>query len=84
MLYLIAFFVSPLALVLAGKPIQGILNSFVYILAFFGLLLFVVPGVILWAIGVTHAVLVIHGKHTARRHSEMLAAVERSGANAKP
>ncbi len=78
MIYLVAFFISPLALMFAGKPVQSILNAVIYICAFFGLLLFVVPGIILWAIGVAHAVIVIHGKHTAQRHAEMLAAVERS------
>ena len=78
MLYLVSFFISPLGLLLAGKPFQAILNAIIYVLAiilvvtvFFGLV-----GVGLWAIGVAHAVFVIHGKRTDQRTERMIAAMK--------
>lgn len=75
MLYLLAFFISPLALLLAGRPFQAILNFFIYVASIFGLILFT-PGVMLWAIGVIHAILVIHNKRADARAQRIIDAVE--------
>ena len=75
MLYLIAFFLSPLALLLAGKPFQAFLNAILYLLAWLGLLLFAAPGVLLWLIGVAHACLVISGKRADQRTRRIVEAV---------
>ncbi len=77
MLYLIALFISPLALLLAGKPFQAIINLFIYILAIVGLLFFFIPGVILWLIGVAHAFPVISGKKADQRARKIVDALER-------
>lgn len=77
MLYLLAFFLSPLAVLLAGKPFQAVLNGVVYVLAW-GSLLFGV-GHLFWAIGVAHACFVIHGRNADRRTAVLAAAIRQSG-----
>ena len=76
MLYLLAFFISPLAVLFAGSPIQAMLNAIIYIFSFFGLLLFFIPGIILWFIGVAHAFVVISNKKADRRHKQLVEAVQ--------
>jgi hypothetical protein len=66
-LYLLAFFLSPLALLFGGAPFQAILNLFIYVAAWIGLFFGVVPGVILWAIGAAHAIFTIHNKRANAR-----------------
>ncbi len=80
MLYLIAFFISPLAVLLAGKPVQAILNAVIYIFALLGLLL-LAPGLILWGIGVAHACFVIHGRNADRRNRALVDAIRQSQQN---
>ena len=53
MLYILAFFLPPVAVLLVGKPIQALLNLFLS-------LLFYVPGVI-------HAILVIRDHKADKR-----------------
>ena len=67
MLYLLAFFLSPVALLFGGAPFQAIVNLVIYVAAWIGLFFFVVPGVILWAIGAVHAIFVIHNKRADKR-----------------
>lgn len=75
MLYLLAFFVSPLALLLAGMPFQAILNLVLYLLSFVGLIFFITPGVVIWAVAVVHAVLMIHNKRADRRAQKIIDAI---------
>ncbi len=75
MLYLIAFFASPLALLFAGKPVQAFLNAALYALAWIGLLLFVVPGMICWLLGVIHACMVISNAKADRRADRVVQAI---------
>lgn len=77
MLYLLSFFCSPLALLLAGKPFQALFNGVVYILSFIGLLLFFIPGLILWGVGAAHAVIVIHNKRADQRAERLADALRR-------
>jgi hypothetical protein len=76
MLYLLAFFLSPLALLLAAKPIQAVINAVIYFAAWIGLFVFVVPGVILWAIGVAHAVMVINNQRQEQRTQRVVDAIQ--------
>jgi len=69
MIYLLAFFCSPLALLLTGKPISALFNLILYILSivFWITIIFHHVGFVLWAIGVLHAVLAInHAREEAR------------------
>ena len=58
MLYLVAVLVPPLAVLLAGKPFQAILNLILT-------LLFYVPGLI-------HAIFVVHNHYADKRQDRML------------
>jgi hypothetical protein len=75
MIYLIAFFVPPLGLLLNGQPFAAIFN-----------LLSLVPCILLgllfpiaFLLPSLHAVISVHMRREARRHRELVAAVERHG-----
>lgn len=76
MLYLLAFFCSPLALLLAGKPISALFNLIVYILSIvcWATVIFLHAGFLLWGIGVAHAVFAIHDTRADRRARRIIAA----------
>jgi hypothetical protein len=73
-IYLLAFFVSPLALLFAGAPFAALFNALVYGAAWLATP-FIVPGVILWAIGVGHALVVINNKRADRRTRRIIDAI---------
>ena len=75
MLYLLAFFVPPLALLLAGMPFQAIISFVIWFGSFLGLVFFVVPGVFLWAIAVLHAILMIQNKRADDRTRRIVEAI---------
>jgi uncharacterized membrane protein YqaE (UPF0057 family) len=71
MIYLVAIFLPPLALLLYGKIFQAIFNFLLCVLAVvLGIIFIVLPGapfVILWGIAVLHAVLAVNSaKQDAR------------------
>ncbi|MBI1778198.1 MAG: hypothetical protein HYR63_22910 [Proteobacteria bacterium] len=74
MLYLLAILISPLALLFAGKPLQALLNAVIWVAAWIGLL-FLAPGILLWLIGVVHAVLVINAKRADQRTEKIIDAL---------
>ena len=76
MIYLLAFFCAPLALLLAGKPFSAIANLVLYLLsiAFWATLIFYHVGFLLWGIGVLHAVLAINNAREERRARRIIAA----------
>jgi uncharacterized membrane protein YqaE (UPF0057 family) len=51
-----SIFLPPAAVFASGKAIQGIVNLCLYIMPWFGLFFFVIPGVLLWGIACAHAV----------------------------
>lgn len=61
MLYLLAILVPPVAVLLAGKPGQAVLNVLLW-------LLLIVPGVI-------HALLVVHNYYADKRQARLIEAV---------
>jgi hypothetical protein len=75
MLYLLAFFLPPVALLFAGAPFAAILNLLVYVAAWIGLLFLVVPGVILWVISVAHAIVVISNRRADKRTQKIVDAI---------
>ncbi|GIL40486.1 hypothetical protein [Roseiterribacter gracilis] len=75
MLYLIAFFLPPLAVLFAGKPFQSIVSFVLWVFAWVGLIFFVVPGVILWLLLVVHAFKLISDNKADRRAREIADAV---------
>jgi hypothetical protein len=75
MIYVLAVFVPPLALLLNGQPFSAVLN-FVLIVPCIVLGLIVNP---LLLVPSAHAVLAIAMKRDERRHRELVAAIERHG-----
>lgn len=76
MLYLLAFFCSPLALLLAGKPFSALANLIVYILSIvcWATVFLAHAGFLLWAIAALHAVLAIDNAREERRARRIIAA----------
>ena len=76
MIYILAVFLPPLALLLNGQPFSAILNLIILVpCVLLGLIfhaLLVVPSL--------HAVIAIAMKREDRRHRELVEAVERHGA----
>ena len=65
MLYLVAFLLPPLAVLLAGHPVQALLS---------------IPLTLLgWVPGVIHALLVVHKSYADRRNRELIAAMRETG-----
>jgi uncharacterized membrane protein YqaE (UPF0057 family) len=75
MIYLVAIFLPPLALLIYGKIFQAIFNFLLCVLAIvLGILFIVLPGapfVILWGIAVLHAVLAVNSAKQDARAREV-------------
>jgi uncharacterized membrane protein YqaE (UPF0057 family) len=63
MLYLLAIFLPPVAVLLAGKPIQALIN---FVLTLF-----------LWFPGMIHALLVVSSHHADKRTGKLMSQAER-------
>lgn len=76
MIYLLAFFCSPLALLFAGRPFSAIANFVIYAISIVCWLTIILHslGFMLWAIGVLHAVLAINNAREDRRARRIIAA----------
>lgn len=81
MLYFIAIFCSPLALLLAGKPFQAIANLILYILSivFWITIIFHSVGFVLWALGLIHAIASIDSARANRRNRALMAEMRQNG-----
>ncbi len=75
MIYILAVFLPPLALLLHGQPLSAVINLLIIVpCILFGLLfplLFVIPS--------AHAVVAIYMKREDRRHREVVDAIQRHG-----
>ncbi len=75
MIYLLAIFLPPIALLLNGQPFAALLNLVLIVLCVpLGLVLhplLLVPSL--------HAVIAVHMKREDRRHREVVEAIERHG-----
>ena len=69
MMYLLAIFCSPLALLFSGKPFQALFNLILYILSIVAWVTIILHalGLFLWAVAFLHAALAIHSAHEDRR-----------------
>ena len=76
MIYFIALFCSPLALVLSGRPFAALFNLILYVIsiALWATILFAHAGFVVWALALLHAVLVIHDAREYRRMRRIMAA----------
>ena len=75
MIYILAVFVPPLALLLHGQPFAAIFNFLMIVPCI--LLGLIFP--IMWLVPSAHAVIAIHMERENRRHREMVDAIERHG-----
>ncbi len=75
MIYLLAIFCSPLALLFAGKPISALFNLILYLLSIvcWVTIIFFHAGFVIWAIAFLHAVLAISDARADRRARRMMA-----------
>ena len=80
MIYLLAIFLPPFALLLNGQPFAAILNAVMIVpCILFGLifpLLFLVPS--------AHAVIVVYMRREDRKHREIVEAIEKHGVPPRP
>ncbi|MEI9993869.1 MAG: hypothetical protein WDM91_04685 [Rhizomicrobium sp.] len=69
MVYLVAIFCSPLALLLTGKPISAVFNLMLYLFSIlcWASIIFFHAGFLLWLLAFTHAVLTINNARDDRR-----------------
>ncbi|HEX3808558.1 MAG TPA: hypothetical protein VHW02_02565 [Rhizomicrobium sp.] len=76
MLYFLAFFCSPLALLLAGKPVSAIFNFILYILSIvcWVTIIFFHVGFVLWGLALLHAILTINNAREERRARRIIEA----------
>jgi uncharacterized membrane protein YqaE (UPF0057 family) len=75
MIYLVAIFLPPLALLIYGKIFQAFFNFLLCVLAVvLGLIFIVLPGapfVVLWGIAVVHAILAVNSAKQDARAREI-------------
>lgn len=65
MLYLLAILLPPLAVFIAGKPFQAILNIFLTLL--------------LWVPGIIHALFVVNNHYADKRTGRLIKAIKEKG-----
>jgi ABC-type antimicrobial peptide transport system permease subunit len=75
MIYLLAVFIPPLALLLNGQPLSAIFNLILIVPSL--LLGFIFPAFFL--VPSLHAVIAVHMKREDRKHRELVDAIERHG-----
>ena len=75
MIYVVAFLLPPLGLLLNGQPFSAIFNLVLIVpCLIFGLIF---P--VLWLVPSIHAVIAVHMKREDRRHREIVDAIEKHG-----
>ena len=75
MIYILAFFVPPIALLFNGQLFSAVLNIVVLVpCVIFGC---VFP--VLWLVPSAHAVMAVHMKREERRHREVVEAIRQHG-----
>ena len=77
MIYILAVFIPPLALLLNGQIFATMLNAMLFVLFLVLGLLFLSPW--LWLIAPLHAIVAIALRREDRKHRELVAAIEKHG-----
>lgn len=75
MIYILAIFLPPLALLLNGQPFSAIVNLAMIVPCF--ILGFFFP--VLWLIPSAHGLIAVYMKREDRKHREIVDAIERHG-----
>jgi hypothetical protein len=79
LIYLVCIFLSPLALLLIGKPIQFVVNLVLWLLAvIFSLTIigFIPFGVGFWGVAVLHAILAVNNHRAEKRNRALIDAMK--------
>ena len=77
MIYVLAFFLPPLALLLNGQIFAAIFNAVMFVLFLVFGLLFLSPW--LWLVAPIHAIAAIYMRREDRKHREIVEAIEKHG-----
>jgi len=72
MIYVLAIFIPPLALLIQGKIFQALFNAILWVV---GIVFVIIGGWILWAITVVHAIIVVHGARSDARTQKIVDAI---------
>lgn len=83
LIYLVCIFLSPLSLLLIGKPIQFVVNLVLWVLAvIFSLTIigFFPFGVGFWGVAVLHAILTVNNHRAEKRNRALIDAMKGSRA----
>jgi hypothetical protein len=72
MMYLLAFLVPPLAILLSGRPFQAVFNALLWVLGLVLLVLPFVPGLLTWALATIWAVVVVRNRNAAARDRRLV------------
>ena len=75
MIYILAFLLPPLGLLLNGQPFSAIFNLVLLVLC----LIFGLIFPVLWLVPSIHGVVAVHMKREDRRHRELVDAIEKHG-----
>ena len=75
MMYLLAFLIPPLAVLLCGRPFQAVFNGLLWLLGLALLVLPFVPGMTTWAIAIIWAVLVVRSRNQEARDRRLVESV---------
>ena len=80
MIYVLAFFLPPLALLLNGQVFAAIFNAILFVVFLvLGFLTVLFIGPWLWLIAPAHAIVAIYMNREDRKHREIVEAIEKRG-----
>lgn len=77
MIYILAFFLPPLALLLNGQIFAAVFNAVLFVLFLIFGIVFLSPW--LWLVAPLHAIVAIQLRREDRKHRELIDAIERHG-----
>jgi hypothetical protein len=72
MMYLLAFLVPPLAILLCGRPFQAVFNALLWLSGLVLIVLPFVPGLMTWALAIIWAVLVVRNRNQEARDRRLV------------
>lgn len=75
MLYLVALLLPPLAVLIAWKPFQFLLNGSIWLIAWVALVAAGPAGIVPWLVSVIHAFVVVGNYYADRRTERIVRAI---------
>ena len=71
-MYVLAFLVPPLAILLCGRPFQAVFNALLWLSGLVLIVLPFVPGLMTWALAIIWAVLVVRNRNQEARDRRLV------------